>query len=185
MRHCYHTEQWLPCLVEQVFLFFANPDNLPLLMPSWQKARIDTATILHPPQLPDATGAAPIRAAGVGSQISLSFRPFPFAPFRIRWDAEISEYAWYEHFCDRQLTGPFAFWNHCHYVRRVVQAGVEGTLISDDVEYELPLGFAGELAHRLMLRRQIERTFAFRQSQVARLLAHLTSPSRPQPVSRA
>jgi hypothetical protein len=33
----------------------------------------------------------------------------------------------------------------------------------------------GQLAHRLFLRRQIERTFAFRQSQLARLLDRTTS----------
>ncbi len=40
MRHTFQTEQWLPFPVELVFAFFAYPENLPRLMPAWQKARI-------------------------------------------------------------------------------------------------------------------------------------------------
>ena len=37
MHHTFTSEQWLPYPVEPVFAFFANPENLPRLMPKWQK----------------------------------------------------------------------------------------------------------------------------------------------------
>jgi ligand-binding SRPBCC domain-containing protein len=171
MRYSYHTQQWLPYPVEQIFDFFSNPDNLPLLMRPSQKARIDNKTIVPPPT---ADGSEHTNAAGSGSRITLSFLPFRFAPFRMRWVAEIVEFKWNERFCDRQITGPFAYWNHCHYIQPVTQSGVPGTLISDDLEYELPDIFLVPLAHSLFLRGELERTFAFRQSQLARILAQGT-----------
>jgi ligand-binding SRPBCC domain-containing protein len=176
MRRSYHTEQWLPYPTEQVFAFFSNPGNLPLLMRSWQKARIDTTTIVPPPGTAHQT-----QAAGTGSRITLSFLPLPFSPVRMRWLAEIVEFKWNERFCDRQIKGPFAYWNHCHYIQPQSQAGVDGTLISDDLEYEWNDSIPGQLVHRLFLRGQLERTFAFRQSQVARILANITPAVHPQP----
>jgi ligand-binding SRPBCC domain-containing protein len=178
MRYSYHTEQWLPYPVEQVFEFFSNPDNLPRLMRTSQRARIDSKTIV-PPSVP--SGGQQTIAAGSGSQITLSFLPFSYAPFRMRWVAEIVEFKRNERFCDRQLSGPFAYWNHCHYLQPVIQSGVSGTLIADDLEYELPDGIIGELAHRLFLRGQLERTFTFRQSRLAQILAQVTPSSVAQP----
>jgi ligand-binding SRPBCC domain-containing protein len=171
MRYSYHTEQWLPYPVEQVFKFFSNPENLPLLMRESQEARIDSKTIVPPPA---SSGGQQPDAAGSGSQIALSFLPFPYSPFRMHWVAEIVEFKWNERFCDRQLSGPFAYWNHCHYLQPMIQSGISGTLIADDLEYELPHGLIGQLAHRLFLRGQLERTFTFRQSQLARILAQIT-----------
>ena len=182
MRFAYHTEQRVPYPLSQVFNFFANPANLPSLMPAWQHARIDSQSLTPPPQpSPDASNTP---VAGAGSQITLSFRPFPDAPFRLSWDAEIAEFAWNEHFCDLQLRGPFAYWKHCHSVRRADAPGTEATLITDDVEYELPFGMAGQIAHSIFLQRQIERTFAFRQTQLTRILAQVKPEPQPLQVDR-
>jgi ligand-binding SRPBCC domain-containing protein len=137
-------------------------------MPEWQKARIENAFILPPANLstPKVSG---VPVAGAGSHLTLSFRPFPGSPFRVQWEAEIDEFSWNKHFCDRQVRGPFAYWRHCHYVRPANLHGIDATVITDDLEYELPLGLMGQLAHTLFMRRQIERTFAYRQRQLARM----------------
>jgi ligand-binding SRPBCC domain-containing protein len=177
MGYLYQTEQWLPYPVHVLFEFFVDPDNLPLLMPGWQKARIEKVSIVAPPRPPGSGQAAP--AAGVGSRITLSFRPFPFSPVRVRWEAEIAEFVWNSYFCDRQLRGPFAHWHHCHRVRSVDQEGIDVSVIVDQVEYDLPFGTMGKLAHRLFIRRQIERTFAYRQREIARLFRHVAPQSAP------
>src|ERR1017187_4000843 len=116
MRFSYHNEQWLMHPATRVFDFFADPANLPLLMPAWQKVRIEKSSILPPPRHPDFSGpATPI--AGVGTRFTLSFRPIAFSPIRIRWEAEITEFTRSHHFCDEQVRGPFAYWKHCHYIR--------------------------------------------------------------------
>jgi ligand-binding SRPBCC domain-containing protein len=174
MRHTFEAEQWLPYPVELVFTFFANPQNLPRLMPAWQKARIEEAMYSPPPPRPDTK----IRtlAAGAGSRMTISFRPFPYSPFRIPWEAEISEFAWNDHFCDIQLRGPFAYWRHCHRLRSENRAGQAGTLLRDELEYEMHLGALGELTHSIAVRRQIRKIFDLRHQRTEELLAAACAP---------
>jgi ligand-binding SRPBCC domain-containing protein len=174
MRHTFEAEQWLPYPLEPVFAFFANPQNLPRLMPDWQKARIEEAVYTAPPPRP--AGVQPgLRslAAGVGSRMTISFKPFPFSPFRVPWEAEIAEFAWNDHFCDIQLRGPFAYWRHCHRLRAETRAEGNGTLLRDELEYELPMGPLGELAHAIAVRGQIRRIFDLRHRRTAELLARM------------
>jgi ligand-binding SRPBCC domain-containing protein len=180
MRHAYHSEQWLPYPVELVFAFFANPENLPRLMPRWQKVRIEEAIFAAPPIQSPSVRSKSI-AAGKGTCITLSFKPFPYAPLRVPWEAEISEFVWNDHFCDVQLRGPFAYWHHCHRVYSEPRTNlsdilIPGTLLRDDVEYEMPLGKLGELAQRFFITHQLRSTFAFRRARVVELL----SLARPQ-----
>lgn len=185
MRHSFRAEQWLPYPVDIVFDFFANPENLPRLMPSWQKARIEQATLVPAPPRP---GGEPIStakpsnassAAGAGTRMKLSFRPFPFSPIRISWMAEISEFRWNDHFCDVQLSGPFAFWRHCHNIKSETRTDEEklpvcGTLLIDSVEYEMHFGLAGDLAGRVFANSQLASTFAYRQRRTRELMAQLS-----------
>lgn len=178
MGYSHHTEQWLPCPVEAVFAYFADPDNIPALLPKRQQARIEKVSLV-PPSDPASPGTS--ACAGSGTRLTLSFRPFPYCPLRLRWEAEITEFSWSGRFCYRQVRGPFTCWCHCHRLRAVDRQGMDMTLIVDHVEYELPLGFLGRLAHRLFLRRQIEDMFRFRQVQLAQVFAQVPQGSqRPQ-----
>ena len=173
MHHHFESEQWLPYPVEHVFAFFANPENLPRLMLPWQKARIEEASFAPPPVRP--AGQEPgLRfggvAAGAGTRMTLSFRPFPYSPLRVPWDATISDFAWNDHFCDTQGRGPFAYWHHCHRITPVAQGDVPGSLLRDEVEYEVPLGPLGEVARRLFIERQFKTMFDYRHKRTAELL---------------
>ncbi len=172
MRHTFQSDQWLPYSVEQVFAFFANPENLPRLMPKWQKARIEEATFRPTPPRPLSTLGVVFRgvAAGAGTRMTISFKPFPFAPFRVPWDAEITEFTWNDHFCDVQHRGPFAYWHHCHHISAETREDIPGTLIHDHVDYELPLGPLGELANALVMQRQFQSIFNYRHTRTAELL---------------
>jgi ligand-binding SRPBCC domain-containing protein len=173
MPQTLRTSQWTPFPVELVFAFFANPGNLPHLMPEWQCARIESSRLIAPPQRPvalDATLRFQSPAAGVGSEIAVSFRPVPGFPFRIGWMARITEFVWNDHFCDEQLRGPFVVWKHRHGIASEYRDGVRGTLISDEVEYALPLGPLGSAAGALFVRRQMEATFAHRQKRLEEIL---------------
>ena len=170
MPHVYTTGQWLPRPTPQVFAFFANPHNLPRLMPAWQKARIESLALVPPPGAPPGSSAE--IAAGAGTRVILSFRPLPLVPIRLTWDAEIADFVWNQRFCDIQLQrGPFAHWRHCHSVQPETRDGVVGTLLTDRVEYTLPFEPLSNIAHALAIRRQIRATFAFRQRRTAELLA--------------
>lgn len=151
-------------------------------MPAWQAARIDSIALVPAPRPHNGASCTP--AAYAGTRMTITFRPFPLSPVRLAWDAEITGFAWDDHFCDIQLSrGPFRSWRHCHRVRPERRDGIDGTLLTDEVQYELPLGALGEIAHALLLRRQIEAAFAFRHAQTLRLLqASPASTSIPQTI---
>jgi ligand-binding SRPBCC domain-containing protein len=167
MRHHFQTEQWLPFPRQRVFSFFADPANLPPLMPSWQQARVERAIFVSPPEMPP-TGKV---VAGQGSLMTISFRLLPLLPLRLEWDAYIAEFRWDDYFCDEQRRGPFKYFRHCHQVADAVRDGVTGSVVSDAVEYELPLGLLGDLANGLAVRRQIRSLFHHRQKTLPGLLA--------------
>jgi len=180
MRHTHHANQWLPYSVETVFNFFANPENLPLLMPAWQKTRIENAVLVPPPPPPPPNAADPamtssrVAAAGQGTRLTIRFRPIPWLPLRMAWDAEIVEFVWNEHFCDIQRNrGPFAYWRHCHWLEARPREGKPGTLLRDQVEYELPFGTLGNLVNDLVLSRQLDYIFAYRQRRAEELIPRL------------
>ncbi len=178
MHHLFQAEQWLPFPVDIVFAFFSNPENLPRLMPAWQKARIEEAAFAPPPARPAGEPRFPGIVAGAGTRMTLSFRPFPFSPVRIPWDAEITEFTWNDHFCDVQHRGPFAFWHHCHRLTEEVREGQSGTLLHDRVEYELPGGALGDLAARLGGNLQFKYIFGYRHKRTAQLVLRYAA-SRP------
>jgi ligand-binding SRPBCC domain-containing protein len=160
MRHTFQTEQWLPYPRERVFAFFADPANLPPLMPRWQRARVERAKYVAP------RGVSGV-VAGEGSVITISFRPVPLLPMRLAWDAYIVEFCRNEFFCDEQRRGPFKYFHHCHRIR----GEREGSVVRDEVEYEVPLGLLGDLANGLAVRRQIRALFRYRQKMLPLLLA--------------
>src|SRR4051794_30291626 len=120
MTHTFRTVQWVPFPVGEVFAFFANPGNLPPLMPAWQKARIEEMNLIPPPQREQNGANTP--AAGAGSQMTISFRAIPLLPVRLLWDAEIVDFEWNCTFADEQRSrGPFRYWLHRHTVRPQVR----------------------------------------------------------------
>jgi ligand-binding SRPBCC domain-containing protein len=173
MPETMRSSQWTAFPVELVFAFFANPGNLPHLMPGWQQARIESSRLIAPPPRPLAADPA-LRyqspAAGEGSEMVISFRPVPKLPFRIGWVGRITEFAWNSHFCDEQLSGPFRSWKHRHRIVSETHDGVNGTLISDEVEYRLPGGPLAPVANAIFVRRQLESIFAYRQQRLAEIL---------------
>ena len=168
MRHVFETEQWLPFPLPVVFAFFANPQNLPPLMPPWQKARIEELRLIAPPAPPPGSPAR--LGTGVGTTMILSFRMIPRLPIRLNWHALIPEFTWNDHFCDTQTAGPFEYWRHCHSVRPDQRDGVEGTTVHDRVEYEFPLGPLGDLANAIAGKAQFRYLFNYRHAQTAKLL---------------
>ena len=170
MRHVFESEQFLPVPREVAFAFFANPQNLPPLMPHWQKARIDEATLQPAPPRPEGTPQLPGIAAGDDTLLLITARGLPGLPLRGKWLAKIEGFQWNQGFCDVQLKGPFAYWRHCHSVRDAVSAGgVHGTIVHDHVTYALPLAPLSD-AVAFAARTALGLTFRYRQGQAAKLV---------------
>jgi ligand-binding SRPBCC domain-containing protein len=166
MSSHFQFEQWVPFPLEEVFLFFANPKNLPRIMPPATGTRLEELRLIPPPEHATANAQS---LAGVGSEIVTSFRLFPFLPLRPRWIALITEFKWNHHFADVQKTGPFKRFHHRHELTAETRNGISGTTVRDVIEYEIGFGFLGRVADQIVVDRQFRRTFAYRHAALAKL----------------
>ena len=132
----------------EVFGFFARAHNLEEITPSW----------LHF----EVRGPEPAEM-GAGTLIHYRLR---LHGVPLRWTSRIEEWEPGRSFVDRQLRGPYRLWHHRH----TFAADGDGTLVTDQVHYALPLGRLGELAHRLFVKRDLERIFDYRRAAVRGLL---------------
>ena len=89
-------------------------------------------------------------------------------PFRRRWLAGHGGIIPGRQFRDVQLSGPFSRWEHTHSTD---PAGSGGCRLTDRIDYQIPLGFIGNLLGGRLIRRQLERTFDYRHGVTAQDLA--------------
>ena len=170
------TSDWVPYPVELVFAFFATPSNLPHLMPPELRARVEDVRMQPPPPRPMAVDPArryQSVAAGTGSEILISFCPISWLPQRVSWTARIVEFEWNSHFIDEQIRGPFAKFRHRHGIKAESREGVEGTMVTDSIDYAMPGGVFGNLAAGTVWK-QLKKSFEFRQKRLPELLAIAT-----------
>ena len=83
---------------------------------------------------------------GPGDSVTWRARHFG-VPFSMT--SRITEHEAPHRFVDEQVRGPFRSWRHEH----VFEATPEGTLMTDVVDFESPLGPIGRLVNRLVLAR--------------------------------
>lgn len=159
-------EQWVPVEIGKVFLFFANPQNLPRIMPPATETKLIAVNLVSPP---DAATKHGEQLAGIGSEIVTSFRLFRFLPIHAKWTARITEFEWDHHFADLQIKGPFKHFYHRHEVKSETRNSVAGTTVRDAIEYEVGFGFLGRFAEKFIAG-QLQQTFLYRQRKLQELL---------------
>ena len=159
---CDQFEVWVPFPLERVFRFFANPENLPRIMPPASGTRIEALRLVEPSPASVETHS-PRMLAGVGSEIVTSFRILPAFPFRAWWVARVTEFEWSRYFADIQAKGPFKRWHHRHEFESETRNILNGTLVRDRIEYEVGFGVLGTIAQRVFVGDQVARTFDHRQ----------------------
>lgn len=161
-------DQWVAVPLARVFLFFANPSNLPRIMPPWMQVHLERVQIIAPPEIHTQVDGDLL--AGVGSELEASYRTVPGLPFRIRSVARITYFAMNQRFEDIQAKGPFRSWRHCHEFQSEIRNGVSGTLVSDVIDFDAGFGLVGSVAQKFLILPQLKRTFGYRQKVLAELL---------------
>ena len=161
-------EQWIPVPLDRVFHFFSNPANLPRLMPPELAAEIRSIEGPSPPG-EEKRRSSPA-SAGVGTQITLSVRLLPPLPLRASWVARIVEFEPGSHFTDVQVKGPFRYWRHRHGFESARRAEADGTLVRDDLEYDVGFGRLGDAVARWFVADRLRHTFQERQRRLEDLL---------------
>ena len=159
-------EQWVPADLPDVFHFFADPHNLPRIMPGALQARLENLKIVPPEVMPEGHNSP---VAGVGSEVLLSFRLLPCLPARARWLARIVEFEWNSYFVDVQARGPFRAVRHRHGFREESRNGRSGTVIEDLLGYDVGWGVAGSGAGLLLIHPILQRSFEYRHRAVEQL----------------
>jgi ligand-binding SRPBCC domain-containing protein len=132
--------------VEQAFAFYGDALNLEPLTPPWLHFEVTTPG-------------------------ELAFQPGTLLDYRlrlhgvpVRWRTRIETWEPPARFVDTQVRGPYSLWEHTHLFE---EDGDGATIIHDRVRYAVPLGPLGAIAHRLFVRRDLERIFNYRRDAVA------------------
>jgi ligand-binding SRPBCC domain-containing protein len=154
-------EQWVPFEIGRVFVFFANPRNLPRIMPPATATKLLAVNLVLPVPISGDLAVAQ-QLAGAGSEVVTSFRLFSFLPLHAQWVARITEFEWNHHFADVQRKGPFKSFHHRHQFTSAIRDGIQGTIVRDMIEYEVGYGFIGRLAEGFIAA-QLQYTFEYRQ----------------------
>ncbi len=139
----------LPVPVEEAFAWHERPGALERLTPPWEQVELKRRD-------PGVTDGAEVEmVAKIG-------------PFRKTWLARHFGYEPGRVFRDRQISGPFAHWEHTHVFE---PRGSHGSLLSDEIEYRVPAGRLGQLLGGGIVRGKLERMFAYRHATTAADLA--------------
>ena len=155
--HLLHASQFIARPIDEVFAFFARPENLARITPGSMRFEFVSSDL----------------AMRDGLEIDYRLRPL----FRVAvgWRMRIVGFNPPRGFADIQLSGPYRRWEHVHEFTEVEG----GTRVDDRITYELPLGPLGELAHLWLVRPELERVFSHRARTIEAALAPLGENDAP------
>lgn len=142
------TVQNLPVSVEKAWDFLSDPGNLKTITPDYMGFKI-------------LEGAEEKMYAG---QI-IKYIVTPVLRLPLRWVTEITQVEDQKYFVDEQRFGPYSLWHHKHFIK-AIPGGVE---MIDIVDYKLPLGMLGRIAHPLFVKRQLNQIFNYRYNKLVEL----------------
>ncbi|MGB0274256.1 MAG: SRPBCC family protein [Flavobacteriaceae bacterium] len=138
----YTSRQELATTIDQAWNFLSDPKNLKRITPDYMGFDI-------------ISGAE--RKMFPGQIIQYRLTPVLGIPFR--WVTEITHVQEGEFFVDEQRFGPYTFWHHKHFIKKTEN----GVVMEDIVDYKLPLGPLGWLAHALFVRAKVKQIFDYRE----------------------
>jgi ligand-binding SRPBCC domain-containing protein len=144
-------KQFLPIRLEEAWDFFSSPRNLSKITPKHMNFKI-----LH------ISGGDKMHS---GQTIRYKVTVLPF--ITVQWVTEITNVQEPYSFVDDQRVGPFALWQHQHRFKEV-HGGVEMT---DEVQYAVPLGILGQLAHWIFVSREVNNIFNHRFTVLEKLFS--------------
>jgi ligand-binding SRPBCC domain-containing protein len=138
----------LPITVEKAWDFLSDPGNLKNITPDYMGFKI-------------LAGAGEKMYAG---QI-IKYTVTPVLGIPLGWVTEITHVKDNEYFVDEQRFGPYSLWHHKHFIK-AIPGGVE---MIDIVDYKLPLGILGRIAHPIFVKRQLNQIFNYRYNKLIEL----------------
>lgn len=95
----------------------------------------------------------------------ITYKVSPLWGIKMNWMTEITHVKEKEYFVDEQRFGPFALWHHQHHFNKVK----DGVLMADILNYAIPFGFIGRIANRLIVDKQVNEIFNYREKIIREL----------------
>ena len=139
-------KQTLHCNIQKAWSFFSNPKNLNLLTPADMSFEI-----LSDQPLPM-----------IYEHQIINYRIRPLLNLPMKWETEIVDVKALNYFTDIQRKGPFKLWKHKHSFEEV-----NGKVVMiDELNYALPLGILGRLAHTIFVKAKLNSIFDYRYKKV-------------------
>ena len=141
-------EQLLPAPPEKIWHFFSDASNLSNITPKHMGFNVTSGTLpgdVYPGQI-------------------ITYTVSPILGIPLFWMTEITAVEKNRFFVDEQRRGPYSLWHHQH----LFEERDGGTLMTDLVHYEVPLGFLGTIAHGLFVKAQLQKIFDFRAEAVGK-----------------
>jgi ligand-binding SRPBCC domain-containing protein len=139
--------------IDEAFAFYGDARNLERITPPWLGFEV--------------TPPGPIEM-GTGTLIEYRLR---LHRVPVRWRTRIEAWEPPHRFVDAQIKGPYSLWEHTHTFE---PDGPGATIIEDRVRYSIPFGPLGNLADRLLVRRDLRQIFDYRRDAVAREMPRRT-----------
>jgi ligand-binding SRPBCC domain-containing protein len=143
-------EQSIPIPLEDAWDFFSSPLNLAKIVPKEMSFKVTS------PFKPDTK---------MYEGMIITYKISPLLGIKMNWMTEITIVKEHQYFVDEQRFGPYAMWHHEHHFKKI-KGGVHMT---DVLNYAIPYGPIGTIANKVLVRRQVEKVFAYREKAVTDL----------------
>ena len=155
--YCLKKTQFIPISLDAAWDFFSHPKNLAVMTPEYLNLKF-TNELYGDEMYP-------------GQVMTYNVRPVLGIP--MFWMTEITHVVPKKFFVDEQRFGPYAMWHHQHHFEEVEG----GVLMTDLIHYKAPLGFLGDVAVALFIKKQLEGIFVFRKQKVEELFPSTSTPA--------
>jgi ligand-binding SRPBCC domain-containing protein len=140
-------EQKVPISLQEAWDFFSSPLNLAKITPKSMSFVITS----------DYTADTKMYEG-----MLISYKVSPLLGIKMDWMTEITYVKEGEYFIDDQRFGPFALWHHEHHFKSIDG----GVLMTDKLTYAVPFGFLGQIANALVVAKQTQDIFDYREKAV-------------------
>jgi len=140
--------QKVPISLQQAWDFFQNPANLATITPDSMgfDIRSEVPAEMYP-------------------GLFIHYKVSPLLGIKMNWTTEITHVNAPHYFVDEQRVGPYAIWHHEHHFKEI-DGGVE---MLDRVNYKVPFGILGKIAHPIVVKSKLEEIFDYRVRKVEEL----------------
>ena len=142
MIHRIYREQQLNCDIKTAWDFFSSANNLSEITPKDMNFIVLTE----------------MKDDSIFEGMIIDYYVSPILGIKMKWKTKITQVDFQKSFTDFQEKGPYKLWNHHHEFL----TNEKGVFMKDSVDYELPLGFLGEIAHEMFVRKKLEHVFSYR-----------------------